>query len=204
VDACQELLRRYETEGDGFLQRIVTGDESWVHHFQPETKKASKEWRHCILPKPQKFRTQASAGKVMLTLFWDHRGPLVEHYMSKETTVTSATYCDLIRNHFKPAIRSKLRGLLCTGVSLQHYNARPHTAATIEDMRFECLPHPSYSPDLAPSNYHIFGPLKEAHCRKTFRSDEGVQEAVHEWLRTRPKDFFKRNSGIIETLEDMH
>jgi hypothetical protein len=43
VDVCQELLRRYETEGDGFLQRIVTGDESWVHHFQPETKKASKE-----------------------------------------------------------------------------------------------------------------------------------------------------------------
>jgi histone-lysine N-methyltransferase SETMAR len=99
VDACQERLRRYETEGDGFLQRIVTVNESWVHHFQPETKKASKEWRHSSSPKPKKFRTQASAGKVMLTLFWDHRDPLVKHYMSKGTTVTSATYCDLLRNH---------------------------------------------------------------------------------------------------------
>jgi len=31
VDACKELLRRYEAEGEAFLQRIVTGDESWVH-----------------------------------------------------------------------------------------------------------------------------------------------------------------------------
>jgi len=31
VDACEELLRHYETEGDTFLQRVVTGDESWVH-----------------------------------------------------------------------------------------------------------------------------------------------------------------------------
>jgi hypothetical protein len=58
-------------------------------------------------------------------------------------------------------------------------------------MRFECLPHPPYSPVLAPSDYHIFGPLKEAIRGKTFRSDEEVQEA-DEWLRTRPKEFFSR------------
>ena len=90
VDACEEILQRYETEGDAFLQRVVTGDESWVHYFQPETKRASKEWRHLTSPKPQKFRTHSSAGKVML--FWDSRGPLVEHYMPRETTVTSASY----------------------------------------------------------------------------------------------------------------
>jgi ribosomal protein S25 len=43
VDACQELLKRFEAEGDGFLERIATGDETWVHYQQPETKKASKE-----------------------------------------------------------------------------------------------------------------------------------------------------------------
>ena len=55
VDACEELLRRYEREGDGFLARIVTGDENWVHFHQPETKRASKEWRHSSSPKPKKF-----------------------------------------------------------------------------------------------------------------------------------------------------
>jgi histone-lysine N-methyltransferase SETMAR len=149
-------------------------------------------------PKPKKFRTQVSAGKVMLTMFWDHQDPFVEHYMSKGTTVTSATYCDLLRNYMKPAIRSKHRGLLSTRVLLQHDNARPHTthvtAVTFEDMHFKCLPHPPNSPDLTPSDYHIFGPLKGAISGKTFHSDEEVQEAVHEWLRTQPKEFFQEES----------
>jgi len=71
VDACQELLKRFEAEGDGFLGRIVTGDETWVHYHQPETRNASKELRHTSLPKLKKFHTQPSAGKVMLTPFWD-------------------------------------------------------------------------------------------------------------------------------------
>jgi len=81
VDACQELLRRFEAEGDGFLGRIVTGDETWVHYHQAETKKTRKQWRHTSSPKPKKFRTQPSARKIMLTLFWDERGLILEHYM---------------------------------------------------------------------------------------------------------------------------
>ena len=115
--------------------------------------------------------------------------------MPRGNTVKSATYADLLKNHLRPAIKSKRRGLLLnTGVLLQHDNARPHTArsavATIQDLSFECLPHPPYSPDLAPSDFHVFGPLKEAMGSKSFRSDEEVQQAVHEWLRSQPKDFF--------------
>uniref|UniRef100_A0A4W6DJ95 Histone-lysine N-methyltransferase SETMAR n=1 Tax=Lates calcarifer TaxID=8187 RepID=A0A4W6DJ95_LATCA len=47
---------------------------------------------------------------------------------------------------------------------LHHDNARPHTAAqtvqTINELGWELLPHPPYSPDLAPSDFHLFGPLK--------------------------------------------
>jgi hypothetical protein len=71
IDVCQEILKRFEAECDGFLGRTVTGDETWVHYHQPETKKASKEWRHTSSPKLKKFCTQPSVGKVMLTLFWD-------------------------------------------------------------------------------------------------------------------------------------
>jgi len=125
VDACQEHLKLFEAEGDGFLGRTVTGDETWVHYSQPETKKANKEWRHTSSPKPKKFRTQPSAGKVMLTLFWDERGVILEHYMPRGNTVTSATYADLLKNHLRPAVKSKRRGRLSTGVLLQHENARP-------------------------------------------------------------------------------
>ncbi|PSN41262.1 hypothetical protein C0J52_14348 [Blattella germanica] len=36
---CSELLEQYGNGGDDFLARIVTGDETWLHHFSPETKK---------------------------------------------------------------------------------------------------------------------------------------------------------------------
>ena len=41
-----------------------------------------------------------------------------------------------------------------------------------------------------PSDFHVLGPLKEAMGGKSFRSDEEVQQAVHEWLRSQPKEFF--------------
>jgi len=116
VDACEELLRRFEREGDGFLARIITGDKTWIHFHQPETKRASKEWCHSSSPKRKKFRTEPSAGKVMLTLFWDKKGAILEHCTPRGTTVTSASYSDLLKNHLWPAIKSKRRGLLSSGV----------------------------------------------------------------------------------------
>jgi len=118
VNACQELLKRFEAEGDGFLGRIVMGVETWVHYHPPETKKASKYWRHTPSPKPKIFCTQPSAGKIMLTLLWDERRVILEHYMPKGNTVTSATYADL-KNHLRPAIKSTRRGRLSTGVLFQ-------------------------------------------------------------------------------------
>jgi len=103
----------------------------------------------------------------------------------------SATYSNLLRENLKPAIRQKWRGLLTMGVCLLHDNARPHTAtatvSTIEELRFECIPQPPCSPDLAPLDFHVFGPLKDALSGKQLRDDDEVRLAVHEWLRTRPK-----------------
>jgi hypothetical protein len=129
----------------------------------------------------------------MLTLFWGQRGVILEHYTPRGNTVISASYSDLLMNHLRPAIKTKRCGLLSTGVILHHDNARPHTArataVTIEDLHFECLPHPPYSPDLAPSDYHMFGPLKEALGGKKFQSDEEVYRTVHSWLHSQPKSF---------------
>jgi histone-lysine N-methyltransferase SETMAR len=126
--------------------------------------------------------------------------------MARGSTVTSATYSHLLRENLKPAIRQKRRGLLTTGVFLLHDNARPHnataTVSTIEEQRFECIPHPPYSPDLAPSDFYVFGPLKDALSGKQFRDDDEVRLTVHEWMRNRPKDFFPR--GIYALVKCWH
>ena len=95
--------------------------------------------------------------------------------MPRGNTVNSTTYTDLLKDYLLPVIKSKLRELLSTRVLLQYVNARSHTShstvATIQDLSFECLPHPPYSSVLTPSDFHTFGSLKEAMGGKSFRSD---------------------------------
>jgi hypothetical protein len=53
---CTDLLQRYALEGDAFMNSIVTGDESWAHHYEPETKRQSMQWHHIGSPSPKKFK----------------------------------------------------------------------------------------------------------------------------------------------------
>jgi histone-lysine N-methyltransferase SETMAR len=52
------------------------------------------------------------------------------------------------------------------------------------------MEHSAYSPDLAPSDFHLFGPLKKALRGRRFSCDDDVKAAVHQWLRAQPKIFF--------------
>jgi hypothetical protein len=55
------------------LNRIVTWDESWVHHYQPESKHVSVQLKHPSSLSTKKFKVMSmpSAGQVTLTMFWD-------------------------------------------------------------------------------------------------------------------------------------
>jgi hypothetical protein len=55
---------------------------------------------------------------------------------------------------------------------------------------WEVLNHPPYSPDLAPSDFHLFGPLKKHLGGKRFATDGEVQQAVMSWLQAIDTDFF--------------
>ena len=96
-----------------------------------------------------------------------------------------------IIGRLKPEVRSKGRGQLSKCVVLLRDNARPHSAAhtveTLQKLNFEVLAHPPYSPDLAPSDCHQFGPLKEALRGRRFTSDQELKEAAHAWLAAEPK-----------------
>jgi hypothetical protein len=58
---------------------------------------------------------------------------------------------------------------------------------------WELLSHPLYSPDLAPLDYHLFGPLKDYLRGHHYETDEAVQEAVKSWLRGAGTDFYCRD-----------
>ena len=54
VEDCTELEEGFDREGQDYLDRIITCDETWVHHFTPESKRASKQWKHADSPPSKK------------------------------------------------------------------------------------------------------------------------------------------------------
>jgi len=99
----------------------------------------------------------------MATVFWDQKGMLLVDFMEPGTTITAAVYCETLAK-LKRAIQNRRRGMLSSGIVLLHDNARPHMAAStaerIQEYGWELFDHPPYSPDLAPSDYHLFMHLK--------------------------------------------
>ena len=87
-------------------------DETWVHHFDKETKQQSKQWKHVQSPPPVKCRRIASAGKVMASVFWDSEGVIMIEYLEKGETATGQYYaqqlqsgfCMIMRQHKPPKL----------------------------------------------------------------------------------------------------
>jgi len=72
----------------------------------------------------------------------------------------------------------------------QQYVTAPVTTGSLEQMHWEALPHPTYIPDLSPSDFHWFSLLKEALRGKRFRSNNEVKLFVQQWLDEQPQTFF--------------
>jgi hypothetical protein len=122
-----EMLQRYQDERDNFLLNIVTGDESWFHHFAPETKRQSMD-----SPTKNKPKTMPSAQKIMGTIFWDAESYILIEFLETGKNINAARYVQtLLKLH--RALRDKRPG---RKVILQHDNAQPHTAhLTLEKLR---------------------------------------------------------------------
>ncbi|GFY25144.1 histone-lysine N-methyltransferase SETMAR [Trichonephila clavipes] len=159
------LLAQFRCNKSVLWRRLITVDETWIHHYTPETKIQSKQWTAKGKPAPKKAKTVLSAGKVMVTVFWDSHGVILIYYHQKGKTITGAYYASLL-DKLKAELVEKRPHLQKKKILFHQDNAQSHTSAVamakIPELRFELLDHPSYSPDLAPSNFFLFPHLKIA------------------------------------------
>jgi transposase len=114
-----------------------------------------------------------------LFFFLDSQRGYMTEFLEAGNTVNSTRYIETTKNLQRRVCRVRRS---TSRILLLHDNARPHTArATIdalETLKFEVLPHPPYSPDLAPSNFHFFPHLKRDLKGTHFTSDDEVKQAV--------------------------
>ena len=78
------------------------------------------------------------------------------------------------------------RGKLTRVVLLVHDNVPVHTSQVVmtsaTECEFEILLHPTFSPDVVPSDFFLFPKLKSHHRGAQYESNEGAIEAVNEYL----------------------
>jgi len=90
VRLSRSFLNRYDREGDQFLHRVVTMDETWLYLYEPESAVDGLEAPRISTPK--KARTCKSSGKLMFVFFMDAHGLNLQHAVPQETTVNAAYY----------------------------------------------------------------------------------------------------------------
>jgi len=127
------------------------------------------------------FKQTISTRKIMCTVFWNRQGVLLVEFLPQGTKINSAVYCETLKK-LRHAIQNKRRGMLSAAILLLHDNARPHSAAQTQDLitsfRWGQMDHPPYSPDLAPSDFHLFLHLKKFLGGKQFDDDDDLKDAV--------------------------
>ena len=143
------------------------------------------EWPHSGSPRPKKFRVQKSAGKFLVSVFCDQDGILLIDCIPKSQNII-AEYCYILQVQLKDILEEKRCGNFSKGVLFLYDNGSAHRALVTQKelayLGFHCLDHPPYSPDLAPSNYHLFPGLKKQFKGRHFSSDKEVIAAAETWL----------------------
>ena len=138
-------------------------------------RQSNSQWSGVIAthPAPKKSRVQKSAGKVLASIFWDQDGILLIYYLPKGQAINAEYYLSLLV-HLKYILKEKRRSLKVTkGVIFLYYNAPAHRGSPATQKKLDTwvsnvFYHPPYSPDLAPSDYHLFSGLKKTIERSLF------------------------------------
>ncbi|UYV64900.1 hypothetical protein LAZ67_3002334 [Cordylochernes scorpioides] len=189
---CQELLDLIQNEPD-FLNSVVTGDESWMFEYDPESKRQSCAWHTKSSPRPKKARMSKSRIKMMIIVFFNIRGIVHCEFVPQGQTVNSAFYLEVLRR-LKRRI-ARVRTDIKDTVKLHHDNATSHTAFIITNFlarsNTSVIPHPPYSPDLAPCDFFLFPRLKKEMKGKHWETVENIQHHVTTFLRSIPVEEFQ-------------
>jgi histone-lysine N-methyltransferase SETMAR len=164
-----EFVTAVNRRSMAMLDRIVTMDETMVSYHTPEMKKASKQWIKKGLPGPIKAKVHASRTKQMLLAFFESKGLIYTHIVPRGSTI-NANYILKAMDKFMAHLKKKRPEMVQQEWFFHWDNALVHTATSVKkwhaDHSIQLLPHPPYSPDLAPCGF-LLVPESEGGARRS-------------------------------------
>jgi len=145
-------------------------------------------------PQTEEGEAEPQRAKSMLIVFFDIRGIVHHEFAPEGQTVNAEFYCNVLRR-LRKNIRRKRPELWCVGNWLLHDdNAPSHRALVTREFLAHkgiiTLPHPPYSPDLAPCDFFFFPKMKLQLMGRRFDRVEEIQRESQNVLGTlREQDF---------------
>ncbi|XP_071449362.1 protein GVQW3-like isoform X2 [Hetaerina americana] len=137
ASACEDLLQRVEEDPD-FLDNVITGGESWISEYDPETKRQSSESLTAASSRPKKARINKSRVKAMLIVFFDSKGVVHYEFVPEEQAVNGAFYLEVLKR-LKGKV-SRVRQSIAGNWKLHHDNTPSHTCSKKLCMELSCWP----------------------------------------------------------------
>ena len=78
--------------------RYVTMNERWLHYLTLESNRQSAEWTARDETTPKRGKTQRSAGKILVSVFWDAHGIIFIDYLEKGKSINNDYYIALLES----------------------------------------------------------------------------------------------------------
>ena len=190
--------RRYEVssslllrnKNDPFLDRVVTYDEKWVLY---DNQRRSAQWLD-VDEAPRQFPNPEFHQKVMLTVWWSATGLIHYSFLNAGETITAEKYCQQM-DEMHQKLRQQHPALVNRKCPILLHNAQPHVAKPtlqkLNELGYETLPHPPYSPDLSPTDYHFFKHLDNFLREKCLKKPKRYQKRL-QWLHRHQNERFLR------------
>ena len=195
MDTAQQLLNDVNDDPE-LLERVISGDESWVYGYDIETKAQSSQCKRPEEPRPKKARQVRSNVKVLLTVFFDCKGVVHHEFLPKDRTVNKEYYLEGMKR-LREGIRMR-RPELWKNKSwiLHHDNAPAHSSLLVRNFlakhKTVIMPQPPYSPDMAPCDFFLFPKLKMPMKGKRFDTIDELKKKSVEELKAIPINAFKK------------
>ena len=198
MEISEQCLERFYKNKTDFVRRFITMDETWIHHYTPESEQQSKQWTEVGCSAPKKTRSVPSAGKVMASVFWDAEGILFIDYLENGKIITGEYYSNLL-TRLDEKICEKRPGLQKKEIIFHQDDAPAHKSVLamgkLRDLHYELLEHPPYSSDLAPSDFYLFPKLKLFLAGQGFSSNQEATAAVEGHFAALTKNHYR--DGIL-------
>jgi len=198
MEICTSLLLRQKT--NGILHRIVTCDEKWILY---DNRRRSAQWLDAKEAPKHMPKPNLHPKKIMVSVWWSNKDIVHYSFTQQGEAINSDKYCQEIATMHRKLCAQQPALVNRHGVLLLHDNARPHiakqTVKKIAELNIEVLPHPPYSPDISPTDYHLFKHLDAFLTGKVFDDKGSVKNAFEEFINSRSPDFFKKGINALES-----